>query len=110
MLTVNLIPKNSPNALTFVFKHFKNADELYKKASLALKDESIIEAEDDFETRCIVRMGDIAAITFSEYEKDMDKNGDMQIIQHKCRLKTENKAKNDVGLRLLDSATPQISQ
>lgn len=110
MLTVNFVPKNSSNTLSFVFKAFKNADELYRKANSALKDGSIIDVEDDFETKGTIRMEDVAALTFSEYEKDMDKNGDLQIIQHKSQLKTQNKAKNDVGLRLLDGAANSLSQ
>lgn len=110
MLTVNIIPKNSPNTLSFIFKAFKEADSVYKKALLSLKENEIIEIEDDFETKAVIRMSDIAAITFSEYEKDMDKNGDLQIIQHKCQLKTQSKAKNDIGLQMLDRSLHAVSQ
>ena len=101
MHTVNLIPRNSPNTLTFVFNAYKAADDLYRKLNAALKTDDIIEIEDDFETKAVVRMEDIAAATFSEYDKDMDKNGDLQIIQQKSMLKTQNKDKNDIGLQML---------
>lgn len=110
MYTVNMIPKNSPNALTFVFKAYKNADDFYKKSSNALTESLIIETEDDFETKAIVRMSDISSITFSEYAKDMEKNGDLQILQHKGQLKTQSKAKNDVGLQMLDRSLNSVQQ
>lgn len=110
MYMTNLIPKNSPNALTFVFKAHKSAEDLYKKSVAAINTDEIIECIDDFDTKAIIRMSDIVAVTFSEYEKDMEKNGDLSIIQHKSQLKTQNKAKNDVGLRLLDSASNSLGQ
>lgn len=110
MLTVNLIPKNSPNALTFVFKAFKEADSVYKKALSAFASGEIIEIEDDFGAKSAILMAEMGAVTFSEYEKDMDKNGDLQIIQHKSQLKTQSKAKNDIGLQMLDRSLHTVSQ
>ena len=107
MLTVNFVLKNNSNALTLVFKAYKNADEAYKKI---LNSTSKLELEDDFETKIAIDMGDVAAVSISDYEKDMDKHGELQIIQHKSTLKMQNKAKNDVGLRLLDSAANSVSQ
>lgn len=104
MYTVNFIPKSSPNTLTFVFKFHKAAEDLYKKALAALKAGEDIEIEDDFTTKGIVKMPDMSAITFSEYESDMDRNGDLQIIQHKCQLKTQNKAKGDMSIQILENA------
>lgn len=102
METVNFILKNNPNALTLVFKAHKNADDLYKKS---LKSDGKIEAEDDFGLKLAIDMSEVAAVTSSEYEKDMDKNGDMQIIQHKSSLKTQSKAKNDIGVQMLERQT-----
>ena len=80
---------------------------MYKKAlaSTAAK----IEAEDDYGTKLVIDMSDVAAVTFSEYEKDMDKNMDLQIIQHKAQLKAQSKAKNDMSLQILEKqAQPLI--
>lgn len=101
MHTVNLIPRSTPTTLTFVFKHHKNADEVYKRAMNAIKEDTIIEIEDDFGTMGVVRMADIAAISFSEYEKDMQRNGELGLIQHKEQLKTQKKAQSDLGLQIL---------
>lgn len=106
MLTVNFILKNNPNTLTAAFKAFKNADELYRKAINAT---GFIEVEDDFGLMLRVDMREVCALTFSEYEKDMDKNMEFQFIQHKAQLKAQAKAKNDIGLHVLEkNANPII--
>lgn len=101
MLTVNLIPRTTSTTMTFVFKAFKNAEELYKRLNKALRSDEIVEIEDDFGTMGIVRMADIAAISFSEYEKDMQRNGELGLIQHKEQLKAQKKAQSDLGLQIL---------
>lgn len=108
MYTVNFIPANSPNALTFVFKSYKNGDDLFRKGLKAIKDEDFIECEDDFSTKAGIKGADISSVTFSEYEQDMDKNGDLQLIQHKSSLKTQKKAENDIGLQLLSKPSAML--
>jgi hypothetical protein len=99
VLTVNFVLKNNPNALTLVFKFHKAAEDLYKKALASI---GKIEAEDDYGCKLAIDMLSVAAVSMSEYEKDMDKNMDLQIIQHKSQLKAQSKARNDIGLRLLE--------
>lgn len=99
MYTCNFVLKNNPNALTLVFKAHKNAEDLYKKALASV---GKIEAEDDFGCKLAIGMQDVAAISMSEYEKDVDKNMDLQIIQHKAQLKAQSKARNDIGLQMLE--------
>lgn len=53
-------------------------------------------------------MSEIASMTFSEYANDMDKNMDLQIIQHKSQLKAQAKAKNDMGLQMLEKQANPI--
>lgn len=89
-----------------VFKAHKNAEDLYKKALTSVPN---IEAEDDYGLKLSVIMSEVAAITFSEYADDMDKNMDLQIVQHKSQLKAQTKARNDIGLQMLEkSANPII--
>ena len=100
MYTVNFIMKNSPNSVTFIFKAFKNADQLYKKANtenLGLA----LQAEDDYGLIGSIKMQDVSAVTFSEFAKEMDRNADMGLIQHKSNLKAQNTAKTDIGLQVL---------
>lgn len=106
MLTVNFLLKNNPNNLTLVFKAFKNADDAYRKA---LNSGCKVEFEDDFGLKLYVDMLEVSSVTFSEYSKDMDKNMDLQIIQHKAQLKAQTTARNDIGLQMLEKqATPII--
>lgn len=106
MYTVNLILRNNPNPITAVFKAHKNADDVYKKLLLSL-DKIVV--EDDFELKLVVDMKEVVAISFSEYEKDMDKNMDLQIVQHKAQLKAQSRARSDIGLQMLEkSANPLI--
>lgn len=106
MQTVNFILKNNPNALTLVFKAHKNAEDLYKKA--VPSSDKKIDVEDDFGCKLSIIMSDVAAVTMSEYEKDMDKNMDLQIIQHKSQLKGQAKARTDVGLQMLEGTPAQV--
>lgn len=104
MLTVNLITRQTPTTLTFVFHAYKNANELYKRLNAALRSDEIVEIEDDFGTMAIARMEDIAAISFSEYEKDMQRNGELGLIQHKENLKAQKRAQGDVGLQIIEGS------
>ena len=106
MITVNFILKNNPNAMTLVFKAFKNADESYFKA-LGSPNEKL-DFEDDFGLRLNVDMREIASVSMSEYEKDMDKNMDLQIVQHKAQLKAQSRAKNDMGLQILERSNAPL--
>lgn len=104
---MNFVLKNNPNSLTLVFKAHKSADDFYRKSVNSFDNK--VEDEDDFGTKLAINMSDVAAVTFSEYEKDMDKNMDLQIIQHKSQLKGQSKARNDIGLQMLEkSASPLI--
>ena len=94
-----MVLKNNPNSLTLVFKAHKRADDLYKKALASI---GKIEEEDDFGCKLAVDMSEVAAITFSEFEKDMDKNNELQLIQHKAQLKAQSRARNDMGLQILE--------
>lgn len=105
MLTVNFLLKNNPNNLTLVFKAFKNAEDAYKKALIS---GCQVGFEDDYGLKLSINMDEVASVTFSEYEKDMDKNMDLQIIQHKARLKAQNTARNDIGLQMLEKAANPI--
>jgi len=100
-----MLLKNQPNSLTLVFKAYKAGDDLYRKA---LNSISKIEVEDDFGLKMAIDMSEVAAITFSEYSKDMDKNMDLQIIQHKAQLKAQTTARNDIGLQMLEKQANPI--
>jgi hypothetical protein len=107
MLTVNFVLKNNPSNLTLVFKAHKNAEDAYNKAS-AFPNTALL-FEDDYGLKLAIDMGDVASITFSEYANDMDKNMDLQIIQHKSQLKAQARAKQDMTLHMLEKqATPII--
>lgn len=82
-----------------MFKANKNAEELYVKA---VKPDAYINAEDDFGTRAFINLQEVAAISFSEYENDMERNGKLGLIQHKAQLKAQKEAEQDVGLQILN--------
>ena len=107
METVNFFFKNSNGTLSFVFKAFKNADEAYKRATAVSIGKSI-QIEDDFGLKATIDMDSVAAITTNEVEKDMYKQGQLQILQAKADLKTQSEAKNDIGLQMLSRTTGGI--
>lgn len=108
MYSVSLILKNSQIALMFNYKAFKSADDLYKKAKLLMRTDTVFEAEDDFEMKSCVDMSNIASVSFSEYEKEMKKNGEIQILQKKSDMNTMKLASQDFGLRALSDAADFI--
>lgn len=107
MLTVNFLLKNNPNNLTLVFKAYAEAERSYKRA-LGSDEDSKVEFEDDYGLKLAIDMSEVASVTFSEYAKDMDKNMDLQIIQHKAQLKAQTTARNDIGLQMLEKAANPI--
>lgn len=101
MYTVNIAFKHTPNIVTFVFKGYKAADDLFKKGLRLINTDSLLDEEDDYNLRSVIDMLSVASITFSDFEKDMDKNCEMALIQTKSQLKAQNLAKSDVGLQML---------
>lgn len=104
MYSVSLLIKNSQVALMFNFKSFKAADDLFKKVRALVSTAQTFDLEDDYEMRSTVDMSTVAAVSFSEYVKEMIKNGQIQILQAKSDLQTQTLAKNDIGLRMLGDA------
>lgn len=112
MQSVSFVLKNSPIALSFNFRHYKDAEDLFKKAkteTLAFLNKSpaaftSIEIVDDFDTKALIFLSDVSAITLTEYAKDMKKNGELQLLQAKADLQTQSSAKSDIGLRMLGDA------
>lgn len=97
MNSVNFIFKNSPLSLSFVFKTYKNADELFKKASASLR-VGFIEAEDDFGGKCKIDMESVAGISLSEIEKEMDKRGEVSLLEVKAQTKFQNRANSETKI------------
>lgn len=102
MQAVSFILRNSPVALIFNFKNYKDAEDLFKKANNCT--DLKIETEDDFNVKGVIFLSDVAAITLSEYAKEMKKNAEIQLMQVKVDLQAQALAKNDIGLRMLGDA------
>lgn len=92
--------------LNFAFKAYKAADDLFNKASSPQNGRILI--EDDYGSKGSIDVANVA-VNFTDMEKDFDRQGQAQILQHKAQLKTQNMANNDIGLQLLTKqASPQI--
>lgn len=100
MYAVSLLFRNSGTTQSFYFKAFKNADDFYRKASDVSA--NLIEVHDDFESRGWFDRKELMGVSFTDIEKEMDKQGQMQIIQAKATLRAQNLANNDAGLKLLN--------
>lgn len=108
MHTVNFIFKNTSNSITLIFKAFKNADDIFKKAIQSHT--AKLSVEDDYELVGLIDMSEVSAVTMSDFSKEMDRNGEMGLIQHKSQLKAQNNAKNDVGLQILSKSGNALAQ
>lgn len=87
-------------SLNYSFKGFKSADDLFRKASKA---DGRIEIEDDYGSRGSVDVTG-ASINFTDISKDLDRNGEQQILQAKASLKTKKQADSDIGLRMMQNS------
>lgn len=101
MYTVNIAFKHTSNIVTFVFKNYKDADDLFKVARKVINTDYLLDEEDDYNLKSVIDMLSVASVTFSDFEKDMDKGCEMALIQTKSQLKAQNLAKSDVGLQML---------
>lgn len=110
MFTINFLFKNSPNFISLTFKERVGAREKFdfanKNVGVSLKNEF----SDDYGMTAAVDMAQISAVTFSEYSKEMDRNGEAQIIQAKATLKTQKLAQNDIGLQVLSKGINGVQQ
>lgn len=104
MICVNFILKNCTSALSLSFKNFKNADEARKKGFYALGTSEQIEITDDYEQHVKIDMGTVASVTMGDIEKDLDRQGEISLIQAKAQLRSQVNAKNDKGLAMLSGA------
>lgn len=108
IFSVNFIFKNCASALSFSFKSFKNADDCKKKGFAALSSEGglapIIEVSDDFEQYAKVDMFTVAAVTMGDIEKDLDRQGEVGLLQAKSQLRAQVNANQDKGLAMLNDA------
>lgn len=106
MYAVSLLLKNSGLSQSFYFKAFKNADECFRKVFSST--EAMIRIEDDFNARGTFLHDSISAVSFSDIEEDMKRNGEMQIIQHKATLRTQQLAKGDPTLAILNNSSKLV--
>jgi len=102
LYAVSILLKNSALSQSFYFKAFKKADETYKRA-LSSPDSPLV-IDDDFGGRASFLFTEIAAMSFTDIEEDMKRNGEMQVIQHKAQLRTQQLAKADPQLQLMNSS------
>lgn len=104
MYAVSILLKNSALSQLFYFKAFKNADEVYRS-----KRSDFLEVEDDYAARGHFIVSEIAGLSFTDIEEDMKRQGEVQVIQHKAQLRTQQIAKADPALQLMSSASKIVS-
>lgn len=107
MYVVSMLFKGSDLALAQHFNTFKNAEEFYRKAMKFVSGmaNGIMENEDDFGSMVRVSSDSLAAVSFTDVEKDLEKNGKIQIMQHRSQLKTQSMAQSDSQIKLLNTAS-----
>lgn len=49
-------------------------------------------------------MGTVAAVTIGDIERDLDRQGELALLQAKGQLRSQVNAKNDKGLAMLNDA------
>lgn len=65
----------------------------------------VMHNEDDFGSVLSVRGDSLSAASFTDVERDLDRNGQIQLLQHRAQLKTQNLASNDSQIKLLNTAS-----
>jgi hypothetical protein len=113
MYAVSVMLKNSSAFQPLYFKHFKNADEAYKKIKniIALSEVEAVSVviEDDFESFASIVINNIAAVSFTDVEREFEKQAELEILRTKAMLRGQAIAKNDPALSMLNQqAQPSI--
>jgi hypothetical protein len=93
---------------SFYFKAFKNADEYYRKAKLYKLGVGDIDIEDDFGSKGDFLLDHIAGVSFTDIEEDMKRQGELEIAKHKAQLRTQQLAKGDPQIQLMNSASKLV--
>lgn len=104
IFSVNFIFKNCASALSFSFKSFKNADDCKKKGYSSFGADTTIEVCDDFEQYAKVDMLTVAAVTMGDIEKDLDRQGEVGLLQAKSQLRAQVNSNQDKALAMLNEA------
>ncbi len=107
MYAVSILLKNSALSQSFYFKAFKKADELFKALSSNIP--PLMPFEDDYGAKGSFLFDQLAGISFTDIEEDMKRQGEMQVIQHKAQLRTQQLAKADPQLQLMTSSSKIVS-
>lgn len=114
MYVVNFILKNCTSALSFNYKLAKTATDVYKRGTEELKIHKpfphAITVSDDYGQDATVEMNAVAAVTFGDIERDLDRQGETALLQAKAQLRSQMNAKNDKGLAILSDAARPVSQ
>lgn len=108
MYTLNIILKSSSLMVSLVYKSYKSATDNFNKVQNSISEsrpEEEMNIEDDYDTKACCRLSDISAVTFGDFTKDLNRNGEMAILQAKANIRTQQLASNDAGLKLLNSTT-----
>lgn len=108
MYNVNFIFKNSPNILSLTYKDSAIAQKKFEEFSQMHEGRAC--TRDDYGMDVVVDMSDVSALSCGNYTRELEKQGEMQIIQAKATLKTQKMAQNDIGLQVLNGATNKIHQ
>jgi hypothetical protein len=111
MYAISIIMKSGLTQ-TFYFKTFKNPDEYYKKLKNYFSDPNLsisFSIEDDFESKSEFLINGIEGVSFTDIEKDLDRQGDLKISQEKANLRMLDKARNDAGLKMLQSTQQNLT-
>lgn len=105
MYSVNFIFKNCASALSFAFKAHKNASELHAKGQRMLisleRPIGVIDAEDDYDQKASIDMNTVAAVSMGDVEKELERQGEVGILQAKAQMRAQSLANSDAGLRML---------
>jgi hypothetical protein len=101
MYAVSILIKNSALSQSFYYKSFASADEFYQKATNKQIDPLIV--EDDYNSKGNFHRSEIAGESFTDIKKDMEKQGEMEILRQKAVLRASKFAEHDSGLKLLNN-------
>lgn len=109
MYTVNILLRHTSTPITLVYDSAASARALFDRLHQAVKPPAgatskPIVVKDDYELEGFVLPEDIASVTFSDFNKDMEKNGDLSLAQAKAQVKAQNAARNDPGFAILNSS------
>jgi hypothetical protein len=101
MYSVSFMFRNSSNSIGLTFKEHKDA--VAAHAKWQMDSALMIQIKDDFGQNAVINMQDVAVCTLGDIGKELERQGEIQLLQARTQAKMQSVFRNDPTLKLIGS-------